>query len=565
MSALRPLLFSDERWRLVWPPGMGFFLAWVAWAGYRAWTSPIPYAGLTEWLQLLALPAVYWAVSDLAGRYHRWRWMTLLLLTAVISVTIYGLIQHLRGTDRVLQFLRLPVYAGRLSATYFCPNHFANILELAFPFCLALLLCRDAGFSIRSLSLYGLVVMTPALYLTQSRSGWLAVLFGLSVTSCALAWRKSGRRFAVVLGAMPLLAAAIAFAAYAALPLVTQRVNNAMKGNMRIVLWKDTVRMIKDSPWVGHGLGTYRYRFQTWQFNYHENYNPIYAHQELLQTVAETGAVGGVLVAGLVVAGGIGFGRRLRRTERENGAALIAGLLGAVAAAVLHSCFDYNFHLFANNHLLIAFAGVTAAVLGSSNQLKTWEAPRPLRWAVAAGAIPICAALLYFYDSAALAELADRRGVREAEDFDYGAAERSFRSALRHSALYWHPWVGLGDLRLRQSFWNRLPADQKTQRAEAGEFYERALKGNPWDLDAMYGLTKVLDREGKPDESLAMWRRLIRAAPIHAFYQVEFGEALMRAGLNDEALLAFRQSQRLYGSEAAALHIREIEAASAKP
>src|SRR5207249_5175897 len=59
----------------------------------------------------------------------------------------------------------------------------------------------------------------------------------------------------------------------------------------RATIWQDTVKMIRDYPILGAGLGTYHTIYPTYAHT--ENlFGLEYAHNDYLQVVAEAGAVG---------------------------------------------------------------------------------------------------------------------------------------------------------------------------------------------------------------------------------------------------------------------------------
>lgn len=563
MAAFRPLIFRhpDE---ISVPPGFLLMAAALGWAAFRAAASATPYEGWIEWVQFASLIFVYWAWTEMAQHQRRVRWMLSILILAVTLMALYAIVQDVRGSRMVLTMERMEGYGDRASGAYFCPNHFAHVLEMMFPFCAAMVLCGGAGFTLRLFAGYALVVMTPALYLTQSRSGWMATLAGLAVVFCARSWRRGGRGFLTTLVLTPVVLAAVAATAYFALPLVRQRVDNAMHGNMRVVLWKDTIEMIRAAPWTGHGLGSYRWRYPQWQHHYHEHMNPIYAHHEILHTWAEVGLVGLLLVSAFVIRAAIRFARQLRAAEREKDACMVMGWLGAVVATGVHSLFDYNLHLYANNHLLFALTGLTAAGLFSSGKWQGLPLRTAGRWVLPIGAALAALCLSGFATRAAVSEWWFLRAEAKREDFDFAEAETLYRRAIRWSPGNARPYRGLGDLRARQSFWNRVPEDRARQSDEALSLYAMARERNPWDMETDYGTVRVLRNRGDEAGALEVLERIVARNPVQAFYQLELGEALLRAGREEEALAAFERSYRVQASDAAGWHIQELKSQGVK-
>lgn len=131
----------------------------------------------------------------------------------------------------------------------------------------------------------------------------------------------------------------------------------------RIATWKFTILMIKDRPWLGSGIGTYKYntlRYQAQFFSEGEN-RTLYphgfadkAHNEYLQLWAELGLVGLVIFFWLIYTY-FRFGLRTLRDITDNKdiedkvkftrQGLIIGLMGAVVAFLVDAFFGFPMHL----------------------------------------------------------------------------------------------------------------------------------------------------------------------------------------------------------------------------
>lgn len=121
--------------------------------------------------------------------------------------------------------------------------------------------------------------LTPALYFAQSRAAMLALI------AASLVWLWPRSKTGCIA-----LAALIGTATIAAFGL---RLDTAAE---RIAIWQDTIPGL---TWLGHGLGSYytdfAYTATHWDL---AQTRPEHAHNELLETAFELGAVGIVLFAG---------------------------------------------------------------------------------------------------------------------------------------------------------------------------------------------------------------------------------------------------------------------------
>lgn len=184
---------------------------------------------------------------------------------------------------------------------------------------------------------------------------------GLAVAFALVPWGNGTDTAAVLVLALPLaaaagsrpvvvrrvlvaagLAAAVAFAATVVLATtydpgsragVVDRIIDASLSERRAQLWHDAVVLVRRHPLVGVGPG----RFAETSPIARSDPDAAWAHNELLQLGAETGAAG--LILGLAL-GGWGF-VRLRRSPLDEGTAVAAI---AFAAILVQASMDYVLH-----------------------------------------------------------------------------------------------------------------------------------------------------------------------------------------------------------------------------
>ena len=111
-----------------------------------------------------------------------------LVAVNLLALGLYGIINHFVTYDeKVLWEAGYPQYIGdgRATGSYFCPNHFAGIMELALAAALGALLARGARWRRRGMALALGAVAVCAIVLSKSRGGGLSA--GV-VFLFALAW-----------------------------------------------------------------------------------------------------------------------------------------------------------------------------------------------------------------------------------------------------------------------------------------------------------------------------------------------------------------------------------------
>jgi len=99
--------------------------------------------------------------------------------------------------------------------------------------------------------------------------------------------------------------------------------------------------MVKDSPIVGMGLGTYQQNYPRYAYTLFEQ--PRYVHNHFLEIAAEAGLVSGVAFLGLIVViiAGAFRGKRLHTTTKEW---WYLGILAALLASSVNALFDFSWH-----------------------------------------------------------------------------------------------------------------------------------------------------------------------------------------------------------------------------
>lgn len=545
LTFLRPFLRGDERW--VRPPPSGWL--WVAvllYALLRIPFSSIPYEARWEWLKFSGYVAAFWAWTAMGVSASRRRLFLGLLLFLVTAIGWYAIIQHSHGSRMVLNLERPETYGMRASGTYFCPNHFANLIELVLPSALVLAVSGVMGWPLRLLGGYSVLVLLPTLFLTQSRSGWLASAAGLGTAVLLMAWRRGKRWFLIALVALPLLAAAAGAALYAASPTVRMRVQGAdiespdPAVKARFIMWQDSIPMLKDRLVWGWGGGGF-----VWTYPPYKTHTlPFlcnHAHNEFLQMALEYGLVGLALAA---VAAGWLLIKTLRLATapmaRARTAVPAIGFLGACVASGVHALFDFNYHLFANTQVLILLGGFAmgAAFEDGALDARPCEGRRrltPIFWLVLALVVGVFTVRVFLsYGRHFL-------GEQRRERFEMDDARRLFDRSIAADGGNWRGYQGRAHMRRTQARWN-LDDNEKQRLAElALADYDAAQARNPFDMETLFGRGQTRHMLGDEEGAADDLRRASELDPANLFYLTHFGLQLRRMGRDEEALAVFER------------------------
>ncbi len=344
--------------------------------------SLVPAQTAREALELLAYVLIAWTV--LRTVTHRRQIMRFLSVLVVLGTAqaFYGLFELSRSNPRVLFYPKL-YNLDAASGTFINRNHFAGYLEMILPLALTLLVARvdlfslagkrrserlsqltGRGFAVNVLALIGIVVMALAIVMSRSRSGVfvLCFIFLLFFLLTAFHFGKAHYRQSWILTLLK-----VAFGLIAAVSLyvgveatVGRFADDNLLQNGRPQYWAGVLQMAGDSPLVGTGWGTFGAVYPVYETVPLEG-RLLHAHNDYLEALAELGAVGFVLLLGLILWPAVGAFRTWSKRRHPGIKGLGMGGFVALAALLVHSLTDFNLHIPANAVLFSVVLGLSLA------------------------------------------------------------------------------------------------------------------------------------------------------------------------------------------------------------
>lgn len=563
-AMLRPVLVRQTASpRLPW--AVYPFVALVAYVVLRDQFTPVHDAARWDALKWGAYLGLGIAWVQLGKRPRRWKMVVALLLLLGTFEAFYGVYQHLTGSSQILWMTQASQYAGRVSGTFLCPNHFACLIGMLIPVAFAVIFAPGAGLPLRMLAIYYLLPALPALIWSISRSALVGTLLGLGAMVMLWLWRVNRKHFAVALVVVPLLMAAIAAGTLAAFPAVKARFNDPFKATdgswaARRNMWQDTPAMVRDAPEFGHGGGQWVWAYPKYQRKAKLNLLYDYPHNEYVQVVAEYGLAGaGLLLVALLCAAGAWMAA-MRRVREPGNACFLAGVGGAMAMATAHAVFDFNFHIFPIPLLLVTLCGLAwGAVLGEDTEPMgasklgwLWRSAGGLALAGLAlfcGIVSFRAGMSYWcYVQGELA----RTSLRSAQ------AEKLFVASAQWDARNANAHLGLAAIRLAQAKWF-YDADSAVREAgrhriaaEAEAEARQALACNPLEPLAYYTLGRARFYQDDPEGTLAAYRQAFEVSPMDRFYVNQYADQLSVMGRFGEAVAFLRERKEAGGIDGSA-------------
>lgn len=297
------------------------WLPWLAWAALSAAACDQPWKGLPElsrWTSLVAFSCLissYWEEADFP------RWMT--IFCAVFAALGLGTLV-LKGVGHPMTGMIPPYY----NYTVFVEAAFAAAA-------LALLLHPGGAKGKQRWVLFGLIAFALFLMLkARSRSGLVAL------AAAAALWMIRHGKIRLLLGAALALAAAAAFLPESAMSHLLKL--DLSQWFTRPSIWKASLQVLGDHPFLGEGLGNFEQGFSRhnfpkfWATNY--GFSSDHAHSEFLEIAVETGWIGLALFLAALFSG---FKLKPRG---ESGPAREAGIC-AFSAMAVHCLFDNMLHI----------------------------------------------------------------------------------------------------------------------------------------------------------------------------------------------------------------------------
>jgi O-antigen ligase len=189
----------------------------------------------------------------------------------------------------------------------------------------------------------------------------------------------SGRRSLLTIGALGLTASVIIFF-WIDPGQISKRLmgvfepenfTDASYGHRGIVAL-DTLKILRDHPWIGTGLGSFETAFPPYQSLPGDDIWG-HAHNDYAEALSESGLIGGLLIFGvLIIFFRHAFGNLSARLDRPGGWIQLGATLGCCGLLV-HSFFDFNLRIPANALWFAACAGVGSLPFSSRDFANVWS------------------------------------------------------------------------------------------------------------------------------------------------------------------------------------------------
>ena len=471
--------------RLLWPPISWLMLLCAGYALWRYQAAPIEYVARFEWIRILVYISTFLLIINHLHGKSSLLIISYSLLAVGALISIYAIFQFATDSPKVWHFTKPIQYLKRGSGTYICPNHLAGFLELILPLGLSLIFFGKISHLAKVFVGYASLMIFAGIGVTLSRGGWLATGISLMVLLYFI-FAKPQMRLPLLIIILIGLAASFVFLNKTFLG--KRRFDELLTvnkiENIRFQLWEPAYKIWKDNPWFGGGPGHFDYHFRKYR---PENIQmrPERAHNDYLNTLADWGLVGLTLVAAVWTALAIGLVKTwkfVKRTgelssRKSNKPAFILGASIGLLAFLIHSFFDFNFHIPANALTVTCLM----ALLSSHLRFSTNQYWVSRHWAGRITNSIFLVLVAGYLTLAGTRSLAEQEALFQAKSKIPDSNEHlsTLKKAFELEPKNFNTAYEIGEL-IRKRSWQGND-DYETYAVEAMKWFEISMKLNPLD------------------------------------------------------------------------------------
>lgn len=482
-----------------------------------------------------------------------WEMMIKAIVFSAGVVSLIGIYQFWFGHVPGLRSLTGP------SATFSNKNMAAHFVGIVFPFSLYLFRRFQNMF-------YGLMASTLGIYIfyCQTMAVFLAGMVSVIVSLALILLKKKTARkrtgsFQIPLEwrrgtAIKVFICLMVVIGLVILPLLIRssgiqkintpvRIGKAIQGEEagvkhRLDLWGNTLDMIWDHPWLGVGIGNWKYQYPL----YHRSsrldkhfgigIQPIETNSEWLQVLSETGIFGALAFFLLVIAG-LGMASRAYAREKDNdrGGMILALFWGFLTLTVIVSFGSIFRHPVHSLLFWLILAGIHRYYHSNKQQMVIpSKGSLRIMWSVFF-VLKVCLVLfVLFMFQAVRSDLVFYNGVTLWNDgrHNQGVNLMSQAASIYPMSHAYHSVLSRAYLRIN------LPEN-------AREYATRALRIHPNDINSLNNLGVALNMAGLPDKALIPLERGVKIKPDGAILRFNLGLTLWNVGRYSEAANQFRE------------------------
>lgn len=327
-----------------------------AWLGLSVIWSPVTQVSIYTFWWMAGLPLGYWAYTLAPDREAVWRHAAKWVLVLGVALAVAGVVQKLAFAQPVQSIFRT------------VNTHAAVLILIVLPASGYFLVALNRAKETRRMALLGIAVFTLFFGIahTGGRAAVISLVLGLAVL-VAVATRYGRKRNVIIL-------LGLFIAAFVATDISVHGQFSDRMGTLsrpldvaftRIVIWQPAWELVKESPWLGTGIGTY-YLVASPYRHPADISAGYFVHNDYLQLWLETGVAGLMLLLVTQITVVVVMARALAAKTDAVRKIEVSGLFAALLAVSAHSFVDFNFYilfiLLMSGLMLARFQELTSAL-----------------------------------------------------------------------------------------------------------------------------------------------------------------------------------------------------------
>lgn len=301
------------------------------------------------------------------------------------AIATFALLQGIAGNGK-LYWLRVPQSDGWIYGPYVNHNHYAGLMEMLTPIPLVVSLIGGVSGRSRALALSAAAVMASTIFLSGSRGGMAAFLAQTILLAIfVIKRRKSWTATLTLAGFLALSLILLLWLGGGDLADRLTSVHDGARAGLssatRLTIDRDALKIFAQRPLMGWGLGVFGVIYPSFS-TLSTSSRVGMAHNDYLQLLVETGAVGFVIALWFLLALFRSALRKLNPVRSPTNAAVTLAALLGISGILVHSLVDFNLQIPANATFFYVLCVVAAMEPGSSRHHRPHEvsaAPKSVR------------------------------------------------------------------------------------------------------------------------------------------------------------------------------------------
>ena len=339
--------------------------------------SIAPYATGQKVMEAIFLTGLYVLLIYLVDSRKKVKWLIFTLLITGLAEMLYGTMMVLSGIEQsfFISKSELLSHIGSATGTFHSRNSFAAYLEITLALGIGYMLSllareRSAGnwkhrgrqwielllgpkMRLRLL----LILLCLGLVMSHSRGGNIAFFASLGIAGVLflIFARKKPRATVIFLTSLIILDIVLIGSWVGLSKVMTRLEQTSVQTEIRDDIYRASVPAIQDYFITGAGAGSYKqlmsgYKGDSLQFFGKEI---SYAFNDAIQTIVETGVIGFILLASIVLYSLLIAIQILRRHRSSLNHGLAFASLMGISAIVMHSMVDYPMQMLATSSMFM--------------------------------------------------------------------------------------------------------------------------------------------------------------------------------------------------------------------